>query len=63
VPPEVELRVVENADRVHHLTLPAKSATDELSDAELESVSGGIIAILIGMLRDPRALGQLKSNL
>src|SRR5436305_1928193 len=37
----VELRVVENTDKVAYLTLPAKPA--ELSDEMLDKVAGGIL--------------------
>lgn len=40
VPEGVELRVVENSDRVVHLVLPPKP-TDELNDEQLETVAGG----------------------
>lgn len=43
VPTGVQLRVVENTDRLVHLTIPAKSRNGELSDAELEGVAGGFI--------------------
>ena len=39
VPEGVELRLVENTDKVVHLTLPAKPA--ELSDEQLDDVAGG----------------------
>lgn len=45
VPPGVELRVVENTDQVLHLTIPAQRLGEELSDAELEGVAGGIVAL------------------
>ena len=41
VPPGVELRVVENTDRIQYLTLPAQPRDGELSDAELEGAAGG----------------------
>ena len=47
VPAGRTLKIVENTHKVVHLVLPAKSS-GELDDAELEQVSGGIIAILIG---------------
>jgi len=60
LPDGVQLQVHQNTDQVVHLTIPAKSAEAELSDAELAGVSGGalsIIAILIGLLR-PSAQGE-----
>jgi hypothetical protein len=43
VPPGVEVRAVENTDRVLYLVLPPgpPSIKGELSDAELEAVAGG----------------------
>lgn len=41
VPAGVQLRVVENTDRLVHLTIPAQPREGELSDAELEGVAGG----------------------
>jgi len=38
-PQDVELRVVENTDKIHHFTLPAR----QLSEEELEKVAGGEI--------------------
>lgn len=38
IPVGVEVRVVENTDKVFHLVLPAKSR--ELSDEDLEKVAG-----------------------
>ena len=37
----VQIRVVENTDKVLHLTLPAKTREGELSDDELAGVAGG----------------------
>jgi hypothetical protein len=55
LPAGLELRVLEATDQVSYLVLPRQSADGELSDAELEEVTGGlvviaIIGILIGML-------------
>ncbi|MCG6868550.1 MAG: NHLP leader peptide family RiPP precursor [Gammaproteobacteria bacterium] len=42
LPPELELRVVEEAPNVVYLVLPARQTpTDELSEDELEAVAGG----------------------
>ena len=40
VPPNVELRAVENTDKVMYLTLPTKPS-EELSDEQLGQVAGG----------------------
>jgi hypothetical protein len=40
VPPGVEVRAVENTDRVLYLTLPPRPS-DELSDEQLDAVAGG----------------------
>ena len=40
VPEGVEVRVVENSDKVVHLALPAKPSGD-LSDEQLDQASGG----------------------
>lgn len=47
VPAGVEIRVVENTDRVHYLTLPAKPAegSGELTDRQMETVAGGWVEI------------------
>ncbi len=55
LPTGIQLRAVENTDRVLHLVLPPLQRERELSDAELEGVAGGlvvnaIIAVLVGML-------------
>ena len=47
VPPGVQVKVVEDTPTLCHLTLPAKP-NHARSEAELEAVSGGIIAVLIG---------------
>lgn len=42
VPDSIDVKVVENTDKVVHFTLPPKPTKgDELSDAELENVAGG----------------------
>ena len=45
VPTGIQVKIVEDSDKVVHLTLPAKSSTDELSDDELENVAGGTAQI------------------
>jgi Nitrile hydratase, alpha chain len=50
VPADVELRVVENTPRVLHLTLPPLETDGqprELSDTELNEVTGGLVVIAI----------------
>lgn len=42
VPAGIELRVVEDTDSVHHVILPPKPSSRELSDAQLEQVAGGL---------------------
>ena len=46
VPAGVQLRVVENSDKVLHLTLPAKPREGELSETELAGVAGGVVALV-----------------
>ena len=38
-----ELRVVENTDSIRHFVLPAHPGDEQLADAVLERVSGGMI--------------------
>jgi hypothetical protein len=40
-PAGTQLKVVENTDKVLHLVLPLKPAPEELSEEELQRVSGG----------------------
>ena len=54
VPEGVELRLVENTDKVVHLTLPAKPA--ELSDEQLDQVAGGASGFF-GSVWGPRLEG------
>lgn len=54
-PENVEIKVVEETADTLYLVLPAKEF--ELTDAELEAVSGGIIAILIGRSEQPKGPG------
>ena len=42
VPAGVEVRVVENTDRLAHLVLPPKPAEGELSEAQLDRAAGGL---------------------
>lgn len=41
LPPGVEVRVVENTEQVFHLVLPKKPTAEELTDEQLDSISGG----------------------
>src|SRR5438874_5339344 len=41
VPAGIEVRVVEDTDRVHHLVLSAKPAEGELSEEQLAAAAGG----------------------
>jgi len=41
VPAGITLKVVENTDKVLHLTLPIKPAEKELSEEELQRTAGG----------------------
>ena len=41
IPDGVEVKVIENTDTTIHLILPAASVEEELSDDDLDSVSGG----------------------
>jgi hypothetical protein len=45
IPPGCQVKIVEDTDKVVHLTLPAKSSTDELSEDELENIAGGTSVI------------------
>jgi hypothetical protein len=41
IPAGVQVRVMENTDRLVHLTIPPKRWEGELSDDDLENVAGG----------------------
>jgi hypothetical protein len=41
VPASIQLKVVENSDKVLYLTLPIKPTAEELSEEELHRVAGG----------------------
>jgi hypothetical protein len=41
VPPGITIKVVENTDKVLHLTLPVKPPAEQLSEEELHRVAGG----------------------
>jgi hypothetical protein len=42
IPDGIEVRVVENTDKVFHMLLPNKPRAKELSDDELDRVAGGV---------------------
>ena len=46
IPQDVELRVVENTDKVVYLILPPEPA-EQLSEEELERVAGGLIPVAL----------------
>jgi hypothetical protein len=55
LPAGLEWRVLEDTDQVSHLVMPSQPVERELTDEELEQVTGGlvviaIIAVLIGLL-------------
>jgi hypothetical protein len=43
IQPGIQVRVIENTDKIIHLTLPAKPQTGLLSEEELGHVVGGLI--------------------
>jgi|SRR5688572_14406859 len=46
IPPGIQVKIVEDSDKVVHLTLPANSSTNELSEDELENVAGGCTSVI-----------------
>jgi len=44
VPPGVEVKVVENTDKLLHLTLPPKASSHELSETDISIIAGGMAA-------------------
>ncbi|HEY2573040.1 MAG TPA: NHLP leader peptide family RiPP precursor [Verrucomicrobiaceae bacterium] len=44
IPAGIKVCVWENSDRIFHLVLPTKPTAEELSDEQLDSVSGGLLA-------------------
>ena len=43
IPHSVQIRVLEDSERVVHLTLPARPPERELSDEDLDAVAGGAL--------------------
>jgi len=43
VPPGVQVRIMEDTDRVFHLTLPQEPSSQGLAEEELEQVSAGAL--------------------
>ena len=41
IPPGIEVRIVENSDKVFHFILPQKPSNEELSDEQLDAAAGG----------------------
>jgi hypothetical protein len=44
VPPGVQVKVVENTDKLLHLTLPPKASSHELSETDISAIAGGMAA-------------------
>jgi hypothetical protein len=44
VPQGIRVKVLEDTDQLVHLTLPLKPSSQELSDADLRQVVGGILS-------------------
>jgi hypothetical protein len=65
VPAGVQLKVVENTDKVVHFTLPAAPTAAELSDAQLEKAAGGGIAGRAGLAGQDTvaAMGMVTNKL
>ena len=47
VPAGMTVKIVENTDKVHYLTLPCQSSEVDLSDEQLEKVAGGVNLAII----------------
>ena len=47
VPPGVTVKIVENTDKVVHMILPRPLDREELSEAELDKVAGGLSTTLM----------------
>jgi len=44
LPQGVDVKVVENTDKLFHLTLPPPASSHELSDADIAAIAGGMAA-------------------
>jgi hypothetical protein len=44
LPPDVKIKVVEDTDTLHYLSLPPKPSDKELSEEDLAAVAGGAMA-------------------
>ena len=44
LPQGVDVKIVENTDTVFHLTLPPPASTQELSEADMAAIAGGMAA-------------------
>ncbi len=62
VPPGVELRAVENTDKVLYLALPPKPSA-ELSDEQLDQVAGGDTVSTAGCYGSVSSLGSTVGTL
>jgi hypothetical protein len=56
----VEIRVVEDTEKVHHLLLPVKPAGKELTNDQLQQIAGGVAT---GSLSTARQLLAAHANL
>jgi hypothetical protein len=45
IPPDVEVRMLEDTDKVWHLVLPPPLSTDELDEQQLDHVAGGAMIV------------------
>lgn len=62
MPAGVQVRVQEDTHEILHLTIPPKPSSQELSDAELDGVAGGLFCGLCfgGGNRDSSVLKKMK---
>jgi hypothetical protein len=64
VPDGVQIKAVENTDKVFHLVLPPKPSSDELDEEQLEQIAGGVcffipIAVGIGSILLPWVVNEI----
>jgi hypothetical protein len=59
VPEGMEVKAVENSEKVFHLVIPPKQASGELGDTELGGVVGGAAICNFIMPDTPRCGGKL----